>query len=565
MPNKMTRFPYNPDYKPTEDDNFLLDEEGSPESTRMIFQTLLSILKHTEPDGERIAPDKYGCYCTFSKAFLTNELDYDFPHIAKAFLTHERENIDTFTRDFCIVDENADATPYTLFCTHVLGLMICALASGNEFTRQLLFNVIKTYYREDYKVLKRFRSISAREVVDMALTADNEYSIVALGIARLLVFCEIMNIDIQPGCDSLYTMLNTLNDRYEDFIETNAYLSINQELQQECIKWVEEQDAERKASSSRSKDDKFYFYACELCNLTFKRKGFAENFAEIISSDRDRSHNMAMVRMIMKEAHPKVDFTYSELQLLAQLYFIVCCLCDYADEADDIFGQIIGIYDCDDFGDSLWNDSIIPQDTTPISEKKPERVIPLPAVNPTLTPLYKEEDLMDEINSLRARLHKKNADYDRLRDMYTAQKTNLQEVSSSTEKFKLEHEELIALRNHVYNSTEKDIPLSAKTPLPEVKALLLTKKIILIGGHVNWMKKLRSLFPNWTCIEPRSSGTIDPKILNHADHVYFFTDYINHSMYYRFMQIVRDHQLPFGYIHSVNIETVMRQLYQDLK
>ena len=48
------------------------------------------------------------------------------------------------------------------------------------------------------------------------------------------------------------------------------------------------------------------------------------------------------------------------------------------------------------------------------------------------------------------------------------------------------------------------------------------------------------------------------------ENVYFFTDYINHISYKKFVAIVREKNIPFGYIGSRNIESVIRQIYQEM-
>ena len=48
------------------------------------------------------------------------------------------------------------------------------------------------------------------------------------------------------------------------------------------------------------------------------------------------------------------------------------------------------------------------------------------------------------------------------------------------------------------------------------------------------------------------------------DMVYFFTDYISHVSYNKFIAAVREKKIPFGYIGSVNIDSVINQVYKDL-
>ena len=171
---------------------------------------------------------------------------------------------------------------------------------------------------------------------------------------------------------------------------------------------------------------------------------------------------------------------------------------------------------------------------------------------------------MDEINVLRTKLHKKEMDYNHVKSMYTAQKKKIEEKTSLLETYKSEHEELIALRNHVYNYTEGDIQISPES-IDEMKGFLLKQRIVLIGGHVNWTKKLRQIFPDWVYIDPDTSGGLSDNIVVNADRVYFYTNYIKHTTYYRVINIIREKNISFGYIHSVNIDSVIKQIYDDLK
>ena len=91
------------------------------------------------------------------------------------------------------------------------------------------------------------------------------------------------------------------------------------------------------------------------------------------------------------------------------------------------------------------------------------------------------------------------------------------------------------------------------------------KKIVIIGGHPNWVNKLRQKFPGWTFLSPKTSGSVDAKLVQNADMVYFFTDTISHSTYGRFIRIVREQQVPFGYIHGINLEANIAQIYEDMK
>jgi hypothetical protein len=76
---------------------------------------------------------------------------------------------------------------------------------------------------------------------------------------------------------------------------------------------------------------------------------------------------------------------------------------------------------------------------------------------------------------------------------------------------------------------------------------------------------MKEEFPHWIYIEPNVSGTLESSVVDKADHVYFFTDTLSHSTYFKYMNVVKEHGIDFGYIHGVNIENNIRKIYKDLK
>lgn len=53
-------------------------------------------------------------------------------------------------------------------------------------------------------------------------------------------------------------------------------------------------------------------------------------------------------------------------------------------------------------------------------------------------------------------------------------------------------------------------------------------------------------------------------LVEKAAKVYFFTDTISHTKYNQFMNVVRERKIPFSYIHGVNIEKNIRDIYKNL-
>lgn len=56
----------------------------------------------------------------------------------------------------------------------------------------------------------------------------------------------------------------------------------------------------------------------------------------------------------------------------------------------------------------------------------------------------------------------------------------------------------------------------------------------------------------------------DKSIVEKADYAFFFTDTISHSRCYQFMKAIREKKVDFGYIHGVNIEKNIRDIYREV-
>ena len=132
-------------------------------------------------------------------------------------------------------------------------------------------------------------------------------------------------------------------------------------------------------------------------------------------------------------------------------------------------------------------------------------------------------------------------------------------------KYEEDRDELIALREFVYNSEHDEEDAVQEDKLPEMKAYIADKNVVIIGGHVNWQNKLKEMFPDWKYVSLTSFKTVDGSMLENKDKVYFYTDYISHTSYYKFIAAVRERKIPFGYIGSYNLDKVVRQIYKDLK
>ena len=202
--------------------------------------------------------------------------------------------------------------------------------------------------------------------------------------------------------------------------------------------------------------------------------------------------------------------------------------------------------------------------TEKASSGKPRREEKQEAEEKKNSPRYKEETLIAEIDTLHRAIHQYEGEVKELKNEIKEFRRVIEENKQLKEQLDSEHDELSALREHVYNMTE-DYEATDSVSVDAMKGYLRTLKIIIVGGHSNWRQKMKQEFPDWTYIDASVSGTLESSIVDKADHVYFFTDSISHSTYFKYMNIVRDHDVNYGYIHGVNIKNTVRKIYKELK
>ena len=117
----------------------------------------------------------------------------------------------------------------------------------------------------------------------------------------------------------------------------------------------------------------------------------------------------------------------------------------------------------------------------------------------------------------------------------------------------------------MYRMTEECVEPEEDISQEEKEEYIGQFRIAIIGGHDNWTYKLKNKFKNWQFYKPEVTPSVVESSLKKADHIYFFTDIMAHSSYYRYMGFVKEYGLDFSYLHTINIPANVNQIYDDLK
>ena len=126
---------------------------------------------------------------------------------------------------------------------------------------------------------------------------------------------------------------------------------------------------------------------------------------------------------------------------------------------------------------------------------------------------------------------------------------------------------LTALREFVYNSTE-DTPPTVNIPISEMKKAIAAKRITIVGGNENWVKKLRQEFLNWKFVSASVSSAVDNMSILKAERVILFTDTLGHSNYCDTSKVITNKpkkMRPGSYCPAQNVQHKILRFHRRMR
>lgn len=558
----MARPPFvNPDFEYEEDD-FEYDDRPAGVSREM-FALFMQDMMNKE--SGKVAPDTIGADYFFLDEFVTRDMEYDFALIEQDFLLHCSGKLQEFNEaGWYGEDERWTAAPKIALQKKMVRLMYNGAKLGDRYCVELIKYLYKTYHKKEYNQLKRFSIISTSEIFSLSEDdwGGNSYGT----IGRILGMCQFMNIKQDDSCSILYLLLDKVRKEYiSDNEEEREFLEFEDGLFEECVQqielWIKDHDQGdfrdfRKATKVYHEHDDFV----EAC---LRHLGYPSDYVFLcMNNNMGLRVQMARTLAVLKTVNPKKDYTFEEVQKYTAIYSTVAALTDVADDFDYELGYLTGD-PVDEFEkeDMLFKPENIQYKEE--TEKKASVVKPIINVAPVSNGEASTEDYLKEIAELRRKVNERELENRNLREMYRQAKKQYDEADRMNKKYESERDELIALRDFVYR-LENEVEAVAEDTFEDMKKAIAAKNVVIVGGHVNWISKLKAHFPDWLYIPPNAYKTVDGKMLDDKDRVYFYTDYMNHISYVKFIAAVRERKIPFGYLGSVHIETVVKQIYEDL-
>ncbi len=513
-------------------------------------------------DDKKLMPDTYGCERFFVDFFINDEMRKDFPLIARDFYVHEFANIPKYQDVEYFDIESGEDWPELMFNRFTLGLMMNAVNSGSDYTKALLLYLHKTYYKKEYRTLKKFRKMSLSELLALAKPEERRHLYYA-NLSRVLCIAPMYGIRFDVECNVVYGILNEFINKFGLSVGYSFDEAVGDSFK-DCRKEIDERFDQMKLYSLNAKMSKF------LGNV-FQWLGYSPEYADWCDEDdRGVEDRLAIVLSILKKTFPKSNKEYSAEELTLYGMILHCAsamTCNSSWLAETLrtlaYGES-GTFYYDEFPPMFHPEDVQVRTGKPENDKTERQVKDFAEHTGIDGCEHDESVLIEEVDKLRHKVHKLESDNSSLR-ANLAEKRRLEKESKDIRKqLEASKRELAALRNYVYKLTESDNSITDKT-IESMRETIAGYRIVIVGGHSNWLSKMKKEFPDWIFINPEASGSTDVSIVDKADYVYFFTDIISHSKYHQFMKVIRERKINFGYIHGVNIEKNIRDIYVDFE
>ena len=168
-----------------------------------------------------------------------------------------------------------------------------------------------------------------------------------------------------------------------------------------------------------------------------------------------------------------------------------------------------------------------------------------------------------EMNRLRFEKNKMTESISKQEMQISKMKKRLEQTET---KMQENTQELSALRSYVYLMSEKEDELEQEPPECEWKKwvdFLKDRKVLVVGGHVNWQNKLKELFPKWQFITARQGAVVD-KVIKGRDVIVCNTMMLDHSCYYKVVSAMGRRQ-KLCYVHSNNMKKCLGEIVAQVK
>lgn len=522
----------------------------------------------------------------FIQGFLTIDMRLDFFAIANDFFTNCPGICKTFNDEYydenldflygknendVVYFPNAEGDWFKIMILHYI--YRAAVDMDNDFCKKQLLYLYRTYYKKEYNQIKRFSEITLKDILSILGNTN------ASSIARIIVMARFMGKTVRPE----YPDDRLLQLMHKDFTEhtmAEQYDFYEPVILEESLD--ESRDHMREAQDMAKKYMKKYKSAIEelkvpTSKLMFRYFALRERKELSWIADRWRGDDRIVEKYIgyaiaLAMSDPEYDYDFLNKDILmsqsgwenegciAEMMFMafVCYLSNellcaqVAETLDTSFlfstepdvevhykGIEITAEDSKESDDKTENEQ---------ESKQSEELV---------------SDLEAEIKALKSKIKMQETEISSLREENRKTKELQEELEKEKQENADDKKELAALRTFVHELDDEGSE-SSKTSIDEMKRLLSSKKVTIIGGHQNLVNYLKQEFPDWTYTATEVRSDIPLSKLLNQDITIFCAEHICHAFYYKYLHMARKNDLKIGYIQGSNVEQIITQIYGQI-
>lgn len=522
----------------------------------------------------------------FIQGFLTIDMRLDFFAIANDFFTNCPGICKTFNDEYydenldflygknendVVYFPNAEGDWFKIMILHYI--YRAAVDMDNDFCKKQLLYLYRTYYKKEYNQIKRFSEITLKDILGILGDTNADF------ITRIIVMARFMGKTVRPEYpDGRLLQLmhkdfteHTMAEQYdfyepvileESLDESRDHMSEAQDMAKKYMKKYKSVIEESKVPTSKLMFR--YFALRERKELSWiadrwrEDNGIVEKYIgyaiALAMSDPEYDYDFLNKDILMSQSGRENEGCIAEMMFMAfTCYLSNELLCaQVAETLDTSFlfstepdvevhykGIEITAEDSKESDDKTENEQ---------ESKQSEELV---------------SDLEAEIKALKSKIKMQETEISSLREENRKTKELQEELEKEKQENADDKKELAALRTFVHELDDENNE-SSRTSIDEMKRLLSSKKVTIIGGHQNLINYLKQEFPDWTYTATEVRSDIPLSKLLNQDITIFCAEHICHAFYYKYLRMARKNDLKIGYIQGSNVEQIITQIYGQI-
>ena len=577
-------------------------------------------------DEERFHPidrpeEHFGMDVFFIASFITVEMRPAFHALAGEFLEQEQMLKDPDYRNRfmeLLIPYRKETAFSDAYDFRVLSMMLLCAENGSTYSREILVSLYKTFYRKEYNVLKRMKTLSVREAMSAFLDFDDEEEGEESGgedsavvTARIFTMAELLGIEL----DRMWNrMIQIMNDEllHEISFWKMIHIASMEEGIVEKRRSIESESRDYLLDTfpdmlwvgigENDSDDDRYLILDDIKEVI--ERAFDDNGAGTEALFGDRPFSLYQnAGKALEMFDPDLESDDLELIILfAAIYYLSSSIARLITIRNSELNELLHIDQRELVGNEEMEEAVqhtlTPEEAEYVrmvmqqglAKQKKQDVRTAKLMRSLSSAAQRQGDStrqqknaedvntgnvqgMDEKDQLIAfwreqleeterRLANAQSDIAQQRTLYEESREQAVLLEKQLEQSRKEHAELVALRRFVHQMDSQDVEADDRSE-EEKLAELNKQRIAIVGGHENWIKKMKRILPGWTYISASDSLSADAAVTS-VEKIYFYTDIMSHKMYYKFMKTAQEKGKQFGYIHGTNTGVIVNTLYEDL-